>query len=773
MIPNEVFANESYEIDLKNALKQIHLAENFQGEILTRIYLNDLVLTYQTGILKDNSRSEVSAQHTFWQLKGTNVGRKLRAIPWFYLPPDFSLVQYALPIQRLSTLSEPLLRIGDDYDIKLVVEEDNEAIFELSNEFIIQKVTYDKNKNVITKIEVLNSAGSVMSSIIYSNWEEYYSGILLPESIQVFGDEGHKLMEMVYLNWKVNQGVDEFARTLPDEWNQRVKSLKDKIFKEPGQDQLHFKLAQLYEEQQFWSNALEELDKAYTLNPKIEYREKIAHVYAKLGDYQKAIHEIQAVLEKKESGEGYFFLGNLYSNLNNPMFAEEAYEDAVNLDGENVTFWERLFWNYRNVSMNDERMLKKAIDAGEKLVELDSYRYQYRIYLGDLYLQNQDYDKALNQYLEAQKMEPDESLPFIRLASYYEENNKYDEAVAALVNAVKVQENWWNYLQLGDFYLRNAQLENALYVYGQSLQMNPRNTDLSIKMGRVLWQLGKEHEAKMYWYQSLEYEETNIYTYIKVGEMFLEYNLFEEAQAIFKEAIERFQLLGDRSLMPGLSRIYEEMGLMYLTKDPAKSIESFEKAYSYQPSSIAGNYLGLKELKDGNMDRAIRYWEEANLLDGDNIKSYLYITVIKGLKGEIIGKKEVELEQVKESLNIEYWDLMDKFFDYFSDIRALKTESENTPVDAERAFNEGLDAFMEGDLSKALVDLERAVKVDPHFKKGNFYLGVILSLVGQPLQAQEYFKSVQTYYAGSNIARISAVLNQMIQKLFWESRVFK
>ncbi len=772
-----IFASQVYAVeesaDLKNVLKQIHLVEDFQGEILTKIYIDDTILTYQTGILKDGPRADVSTQHTFWQLKGTEEGLKLRAIPWFYLPPDFSLVQYALPIQRKSSLIEPLQRIEDDYEIKLIDEKNGETIFELNNGFIIQNITYDKNKNVITKIQIFNTSGRVMSTIIYANWKEYSAGILLPETIQVFGEKDKKLMEMVYLNWKINQGVDGFASTLPDYWNNKVKDLKDKILDKPDQDELHFKLAQLYEEQQFWDNALEELDKAFTLNSKVEYREEMAQIYEKLGKYQEAILQIQAVLEERERGENYFFLGNLYTSLNNPMLAQESYEYAVKLEEDNINYWERLFWNYRNASRDDERMLKKAIQAGEKLVQIGSRRYQYRIYLGDLYVQDEDYNKALEQYLVAQEMEPDESLPFVKLARYYEESNKYDEALVVLLNAVKVQENWWNYLQLGDFYLRHGQMENTLIAYEQSLQMNPRNTDLSIKMGRVLWQLGEKETAKSYWYQALQYEESNVYTYIKVGKMLLEYNLVEDAEEIFKQAVERFQLLGDRSLTPGLSRIYEEMGLMYLTKDYYLAIDFFEKAYSNKPSSIVGQYLGLNELKEGNLDKAIRYWEEANLLDGDNVKSYLYLTVVKGLKGEMSSKFDHELKQVKEILNVEEQKIMGKFFGYFPEIHSLKLEEENTPLEAEKAFNEGMDAFMAGNLNKAVVNFKKAVNLDRYFKKGNFYLGITLSLKDESSEAQTYFKAIQNHYAGSNIARVSIDLDQLIQKIFWKTKVFE
>lgn len=764
-------AADDAEIYLKNALQQLHLAENFQGEIITRVYLNDKVFDYRTGIIKDGGRADVNKMHTFWQLKGTERGRKIRAIPWFYLPPDFSLVQHALPTKPISTVSEPLQRIEDDYEIKILEKKDSQAIFELDNGYVIQKVTFDLNRNIITQIQVFNASKRIMATIEYVNWKEYYSGVLLPERIKVFGEEGQLMMELVYLNWKVNQGVDRFANILPAKWNEAVEELKAKILEKPDRDEYHYQLAKLYEEQKFWSNALEELDKALALNPKLEYREAMARVYEKLGQYQEAINEMLIVLEKKETGAGYYFLGNLYTHIDNPLLARQAYEQAVELDSENLIYWERLFWNYRNSSLDDERMMKKAIWAGEKLVKLDPERFQYRIYLGDLYLDSGEFDKAFLQYEKARELKPEKSLPLIKLAQYYEKVGQIELAQDILKDAVKVEEHWWNYLQLGDFYLRQAQIEDALASYQLSLQLNPHNTDLAIKLGRVLWQLGREKDAKKYWYQALQYEEANIYTYIKVGEILLEYNLTKEAEEVFMKAIKRFQLFDTRGSESGLSKAYEKIGLMYLEKDPAYAISSFEKSYAYWPGSIAAQYLGLRELKRGNLDLAIKYWSEANLLDGDNIKPYIYLTVVKGLRGEVVGTENQELSSIYKFLSLEERELLSKFFGYFSTVRALRNEAENTHKEADDAFRNGMHDFLRGNLLDAVVEFKRAVEIDKQFKKGHFFLGIVLSLLNRPDEAEKHFKIIQNYYAGSNAARASGELNQIVQKLFWKVKI--
>lgn len=758
------------EVLLKNALKQLHLMDNFQGEIITRVYVQDTVLTYRTGLLKDGGRADVSNLHTFWQLKGTDVGRQIRSIPWLYLPPDYSLVQYALPIERSSTLLEPLRRIGEDYEVKLVDRSADEvlAIFELNNGFVIQRITMDQSRDIITKIQIFNAARKEMATIEYAHWKELYSGVLLPENVKIFGPGGHLLAEMIYLNWKVNQGVSGFASTLSDSWNKAVENLKDKILDKPDNDEYHYELAQLYQQEEFWSNALEELNKAYALNPKMEYREDMAQVYFQLGQYQEAIHQMEIVLNKKESGQGYFFLGNLYQEINNPMLAREAYEKAVALDDDVFIYWERLFWNYRNISIDDARMLKRAIQVCEKLIDMKPDGYQYHIYMGDLYLQNNEANQALEQYEKAQELKPDESLPWVKLAQYYESVGEVLKAEAAFIDATRVKEHWWNYLQLGDFYLRQAKIEEAMSAYEQSLQMNPRNTDLTIKLGKILWQMGQIQEAKDYWYQVLQYEEANIYTYIKVGEILKEYNLHQEAEEVFMKAVERFQLMGDRGMLPGLSRIYEEMGLAYLEKDPEIALDSFEKAYEFQPSSVAGEYLGLRELKKGNLAEAIRFWTEANLLDGDNYQPYIYLTVVKGLKGRMVRNQNQEIGHLNQVLNLQERELLGKFFNYFNHIRDLIDEDETTVEIAKQAYLDGLEYFQKGDLNQAVSKLQKAVDLDQHYKKGLFFLGVTLSLLDRPLEAQKYFKMVQADYAGSTTSRMAADLNQMIQKLFWK-----
>lgn len=763
-------SDESAEVYLKGVLKQLNLAENFQGEIVTRINFSETTLTYHTGVLRDGSRADVSTRHTFWQLKGTEKGRMIRAIPWFYLPPDFSLIQYALPIQRYSTVDEPLLRIGYDYDVQMVQENDQLLIFELTNGYLKQEITLDRQLNVIKQIKVSNAAGDLMAVIEYVNWKQYYSELCLPESIRVRGGDGRVILEMTYVNWKVNQGVEGFAKVLPAEWNESVETLKMKILENPADDRLHMQLATLYKEEGFFINALEELDKALALNPKLEYREKMAQIYDLLGQTEEALKQMLVVVESKETGPRNFFLGTLYAKLNNPMLARQAYERALEFDKDNVEYWQRLFWSYRNISFDDQRMLKRAIQVGEKLVVMQPDNYQFQLNLGDLYVENQQLALALEAFKKAQELEPEESLPYVKLAKYYEKSGRIDEAQKALQDAVKVMDHWWNYLQLGDFYLRQVNIEAALLAYEQSLQMNPQNTDLNIKIGKVLWQLGREADAKKYWFQALQFAEANIYTYIKVGEILQQYNLIEEAEEIFMRAIERFQLLEDQSIKPGLSQIYEKIGLIYLGKNPTYALEWLTKAQQLQPRSKSSLYLGLWQLSQGQLNLAINYWTESRLLEGDDIEAILFLTVVQGLRGEIFGSLNQELGQIEQLLNVEQWELMNKFFSYFPVIHDLKNQEETTPEAAKIKYKLGMGFFQQGDLNLARDYLNQAIELDQHYLKGNFFLGVILSLMGEDTAAESHLKAVQEYYGGSKQARIASTIARNIERLFWKTK---
>lgn len=761
-------SDESAEVYLKAALKQLHLVENFQGEIVTRINFPETTLTYRTGILRDGSRADVSTRHTFWQLKGTEKGRMIRAIPWFYLPPDFSLVQYALPIQRYSTIDEPLVRIGYDYDVQIIEENQQEIVFLLSNGFIDQRVTLDRNLNVITRVKVTNAAEEIMALIEYVNWKKYYSGLFLPESIRVRGGDGRVVLEMTYVNWKVNQGVDGFAKTLPRAWNESVEALKIKILEDPANDRLHYQLAMLYKQEKFFSDALEELDKALALHPKLEYREEMAQIYDVLGQTEEALNQMLVVIESGEDGPRNYFLGNLYAKLNNPMLARNAYERALEFDQDNLEYWQRLFWNYRNISFNDQRMLRRAIQVGERLVAMEPENYQHRLNLGNLYVENKQLTLALEAYTKAQELEPEESLPYVKLAKYYEQVGQIDQALKALQDAIKVFDHWWNYLQLGDFYLRQADIEAALLAYEQSLQMNPQNTDLNIKIGKVLWQLGREADAKKYWYQALQFAETNIYTYIKVGEIFLQYNLIEEAEEVFLRAIDRFQLLGDQSIEPGLSQIYEKIGLLYLEKRPLYAIECFTKADQIQARSKSSLYLGLWELSQGQLNLATKYWTQSNLLEGDDLEAVLFLTVVQGLRGEILGSLKQELAPLDQYLTGEQWELMHKFFSYFPGIHDLKNQEETTPEAAREKYEIGMAFFQRGDLNLARDYLSQAIQLDPHYLQGHFFLGVVFSLMGADDSAETHLQAVQDYYGGSHAARIASTIAHTIERLFWK-----
>ena len=163
----------------------------------------------------------------------------------------------------------------------------------------------------------------------------------------------------------------------------------------------------------------------------------------------------------------------------------------------------RSFKKYDKAIKNYSELLTK--------VEKDSYAYSRILYRrGSCFERQGNYENADNDLLKSLKINPDAPYTMNYLAySWLERNYKINEAMDMLKEAYKKKSNdpyitdsvGWGYYLVGDYINAEKYLKKALLLM-------PSDPIVNDHYGDVLWQLNRKLQAKYFWENVLELEET-------------------------------------------------------------------------------------------------------------------------------------------------------------------------------------------------------------------------------------------------------------------------
>jgi len=287
-------------------------------------------------------------------------------------------------------------------------------------------------------------------------------------------------------------------------------------------------LGVVYMRRKQWAKALEMLEKAERLMPKMAgIQLNIGLLYYRQDEFLKAIPRFETVLRNQPNEvQPRYLLGLCY------FFAERWADATATLE----PLWARESGElpYLYVLSNAaHRAGRQELDdrASEQLIRLGNGSPEYRLFVGKYRLNQGQYDLALAEFQAAAEANP--RLPFVHfnLGLAYEKKQDYEHARDEFLKDAAVEPDLGlNYDQLGDVYwlmqddgsaeksyhealLRNPRLVNSrlglakIYQrqqkYAQALgeiraaeKLDPSRPEVHYLGGRVLLQMGRKDEAK-------------------------------------------------------------------------------------------------------------------------------------------------------------------------------------------------------------------------------------------------------------------------------------
>lgn len=210
-------------------------------------------------------------------------------------------------------------------------------------------------------------------------------------------------------------------------------------------------------------------------------------IYSQLKEYEQAKNYFKRLqgIEEYKYLSGYY-LGRLEQQLENYKNSEKYFEECLNIKPD---FTDCIFSLVESLTL--QKKTKLAISKIEGFVEVnpDSDRAFAKLY--DLYLEEDDQEKAFQQLVQLERFEPQNRFIKMQMALHLVEKNENELAIEKLNEVVKLSPNFGKtYFLLSTIYERQGDEKKAKHYYSKIAKNQPIYIEASI-------QRAKDIEAKI------------------------------------------------------------------------------------------------------------------------------------------------------------------------------------------------------------------------------------------------------------------------------------
>ncbi|MDL2245966.1 tetratricopeptide repeat protein, partial [Parabacteroides sp. OttesenSCG-928-J18] len=315
---------------------------------------------------------------------------------------------------------------------------------------------------------------------------------------------------------------------------------------------------------------------------------------------------------------------------------------------------------------------EKAYKEIEKLADKFPMEARYPLMLGDLYLENKEMDKALQNYEKAHKIDPKNPYYIVSMSNYYEAigDNTASESLIrdALVNEKLDVETKVGILSRYIIRLQQTEkgMEGANVIFDELIEQHPEDIDLKLMYGSLLTAQEKKEEAEFQFQLVTEMEPANpsawqqllnlamrheeldevvrICTtcmdifpgapeyYFYLGIAYYQQDKYEEALQVYRDGIAIIPAENGRLK----SDFYGQMGdIYYQMKQMDKTYEAYDEALKYNANNVMvlNNYAYFLALDKKDLDKALRMSLQTINMEPENatyLDTYAWILFVKG-----------------------------------------------------------------------------------------------------------------------------------------------
>jgi tetratricopeptide (TPR) repeat protein len=491
------------------------------------------------------------------------------------------------------------------------------------SEYIMRSLAF-----LYIRMDRWNQAADILENIITNNPDDTENRLLLAKVYTSMGQEDkavaiykalleikedHDTLLMLGMLYVQQKNYDEAQKVL-----NRILRLEGDSY------MVHYSLARLYRELQYYDKAATSYEKALELNWSESLAYEIAEFYENQLQYDKAIAVYQKIIDEGESTD------MAKTRLINLYLKNGENDKALELLRELRTVLPESF----NVDITITRILlsqekyDEAIMILEDALQTNPELTVMRYLLGMAYYRKHDPQKAIEQ-LQVIPAESNlyEDTIFLRVKILSEAD---DQAGAIELLEKQIAEPATRkpgfYILLASLYREREEAERGKEVYEQALSLYPQDAELLYNYGIFLEKIGDQDEAmsKMEAVLALEPENGPALNYVGYTWADKGINL-DKALEYIKKAVD---------LMPDDGFVRDSLGWVYFKMgDFSQAVIELEKASSMmEEDPTIREHLGDAYLQVKEPEKALKSYEEAYRLYEDQEKKENVTVKINSLK---------------------------------------------------------------------------------------------------------------------------------------------
>lgn len=492
-----------------------------------------------------------------------------------------------------------------------------------------------------------------------------------------------------------------------------------------------------------YEEALEAYDKALVCDPGAEHvMRTLASLLINLGRNQEAIGLIEEIIALNPTDlYAKIYLADLYVKIGEEDRAMEMYQNILVEDPENLRVMQTLGLLYAR-----KREYGKARDILEKLVALNSQSYHGYYYLANLYRELRFFDKAAAAYQKALSLNWSAHLA-LELGELYMEQQQYDKAIDLFRSVLEADEtNEKAKKHLASIYLRQGKIDQAIKELEELRDIAPDASKIDFAIGQILFDHKRYDEAvTLFERLARKHPESEsvramlILTYYKKGDLAAakKYSrLVKPEDKGYEDAVLMLaSILKDEGDLEGAARLLKENIAVAATRRPGfyaaladifqaqnnveQARRTFDQALAEYPDEVRLLFqysLFLDSI--GDTDAALSRMEEVLALDPDNPFALNYV-------GYTWAENDINLEEA---------------LSYIEKAVSLK------PNDGFVRDSLGWVYFKLGNVERAISELKTAVEMTPDDPTIYEHLGDALAKGGQVDSALAAYKKAYDLY---------------------------
>ena len=493
------------------------------------------------------------------------------------------------------------------------------------------------------------------------------------------------------------------------------------------------------------------------------------------GSYDNAVQAFEKALELDPAlARSHFLLGKTYQKKNEPEKAYEIYWIGLNLHPDHAL--SRLeaslidIQTFNNLT-KAETNLRLVTQFPSLLLASDLAKAHY--HLGWIHEEAKQLDFALKEYKKAFELE---SLNETYASAF--KKLSQDKSFSELPTDLKINEESLHFLTIGNRYLEENRIVDALAQYHAALKADPKNFLAHFQVGQVFERQKKWKNAIGEYEKSLKIKGTHIESYVAIAKIHIRYFDFDKALSYIEKV---------KTIQPRSALIYSLSGYYYAQKgDLEKAVSEYKKSTELDSENFDAHFqlahllrlqkehktsekYFLKSLKLKPTESKIQT-EVAELYFEQGLKSQavdhlkklssadpLNSTYIGGL-GRLyyLGKdysfsKEMYLKALSleenntdalEGLALTY----DTLEQYKASLDTYKKLIRIDPSDARWYFERGKIQFKTGALDDALSEFKLTIQINENYPLAHTYAGKLLLLLDEAnghLAEEEFKKEIK------------------------------